>query len=82
MASDSTYWRLLVELDTAQLGALERARAAAREVVWAQHAELTGQSFLSGGLPDGFGSDPPREVHRLDRFPSRSFAINAAGSSS
>lgn len=45
VASDSTCWRLLDQLDTAQLGALARARAAAREIVWAQRAELTGQPF-------------------------------------
>jgi hypothetical protein len=28
-----------------QLGQVERARAAAREVVWAQRAELTGAPF-------------------------------------
>ena len=45
VASDSTCWRLLDRLDTAQLGAVARARAAAREVVWAQRAELTGEPF-------------------------------------
>jgi hypothetical protein len=45
VASDSTCWRLLDQLDDAQLGAVGRARAATREVVWAQHAELTGQPF-------------------------------------
>jgi hypothetical protein len=45
VASDSTCWRLLERLDAAQLGAVARARAAAREVVWAQRAELTGQPF-------------------------------------
>jgi DDE family transposase len=45
VASDSTCWRLLERLDTVQLGALGRARAAAREVVWAQRAELSGQPF-------------------------------------
>ena len=45
VASDSTCWRLLERLDTARLGAVARARAAAREVVWAQRAELTGQEF-------------------------------------
>ncbi len=45
VASDSTCWRLLDRLDAAQLGAVARARAAAREVVWAQRAELTGQPF-------------------------------------
>jgi hypothetical protein len=45
VASDSTCWRLLERLDTARLGAVGRARAAAREVVWAQRAELSGQAF-------------------------------------
>jgi hypothetical protein len=46
VASDSTCWRLLDQLDTVQLGAVARARAAAREVVWAQRAEFTGTPFL------------------------------------
>lgn len=45
VASDSTCWRLLERLDAAQLGGLARGRAAAREVVWAQRGELTGQPF-------------------------------------
>jgi Transposase DDE domain group 1 len=45
VASDSTCWRLLDRLDTAALGAVARARAAAREVVWAQRAEVTGAPF-------------------------------------
>jgi hypothetical protein len=45
VASDSTCWRLLDHLDTARLGAVAGARAATREVVWAQRAELTGQVF-------------------------------------
>lgn len=45
VASDSTCWRLLDQLNSAQLGAVARARAAAREVVWAQRAELSGQPF-------------------------------------
>ncbi|MDT7614420.1 MAG: hypothetical protein QOF00_1867 [Pseudonocardiales bacterium] len=45
VASDSTCWRLLDRLDTAGLGAIARSRAAAREVVWAQRAELSGGSF-------------------------------------
>jgi hypothetical protein len=47
VASDSTCWRLLERLDTAQLGVVGGARAAAREVVWAQRAELSGQPFPS-----------------------------------
>jgi hypothetical protein len=45
VASESTCWRLLERLDTAQLSAVARARSAAREVVWAQRAEVSGQSF-------------------------------------
>ena len=45
VASDSTCWRLLDQPDTARLRAVASARAAAREVVWAQRAELTGQPF-------------------------------------
>jgi hypothetical protein len=45
VASDSTCWRLLDQLDRVQLNAVARARAAAREVVWAQRAEVTGQVF-------------------------------------
>ncbi len=52
VASDSTCWRLLdqiaepsgLEVDSL-LPAIARARAAAREVTWAQHAELTGVAF-------------------------------------
>jgi hypothetical protein len=43
VASDSTCWRLLDQLDTVGLGAVARARAVTREVVWAQRAELSGQ---------------------------------------
>jgi hypothetical protein len=45
MASDSTCWRLLERLDATQPGAVGGARAATREVVWAQRAELTGEPF-------------------------------------
>jgi hypothetical protein len=45
VASDSTCWRLLDQLDAAQLGAIAQARAATREVVWAQRAELSGEPF-------------------------------------
>ena len=45
VASDSTCWRLLDRLDTVHLSAVARARAAAREVVWAQRAELSGEPF-------------------------------------
>jgi hypothetical protein len=45
VASDSTCWRLLDRLDTAQLGAVASARARAREVAWAQRSELSGRLF-------------------------------------
>jgi hypothetical protein len=45
VASDSTCWRLLDQLDDHQLGLIASARAAAREVVWAQRAQTTGAAF-------------------------------------
>ena len=45
VASDSTCWRLLDRLDIVELGAVASARAAAREVVWAQRAERSGRRF-------------------------------------
>jgi hypothetical protein len=45
VASDSTCWRLLERLGAASLGHVAQARASAREVLWAQRAEVTGQSF-------------------------------------
>src|SRR5436190_16945639 len=45
VASDSTCWRLLDRLDTAGLEAVALARAASREVMWAQRAELSGRPF-------------------------------------
>jgi hypothetical protein len=42
VASDPTTWRLLSGLDAPALAALRSARAAARQVVWAQHAETRG----------------------------------------
>src|SRR4051794_39112741 len=63
VASDSTCWRLLDRLDTAQLGAVARARAGAREVVWAQRAELTGESFPPARAA---GSELPGLVIDLD----------------
>jgi hypothetical protein len=45
VASDSTCWRLLDQLDAAALGNVALGRSAAREVVWAQRAELNGESF-------------------------------------
>ncbi|MGQ0632853.1 MAG: transposase, partial [Sporichthyaceae bacterium] len=45
VASDSTCWRLLDCIDEGQLADIARARAAAREVVWAQRAEVKGAAF-------------------------------------
>ncbi|AEA28871.1 transposase IS4 family protein (plasmid) [Pseudonocardia dioxanivorans CB1190] len=45
VASDSTCWRLLDQLDDQALAAIAAARARAREVVWAQHAETHGSAF-------------------------------------
>ena len=45
VASDSTCWRLLDRIDDESLAGIARARAAAREVAWAQHAETHGQPF-------------------------------------
>jgi hypothetical protein len=42
VASDSTVWRLLAQLGEPELAAVAAARAAAREVAWAQRAEVTG----------------------------------------
>lgn len=42
VASDSTVWRLLAQLGERELAAVAAARAAARELVWAQRAEATG----------------------------------------
>jgi hypothetical protein len=63
VASDSTCWRLLDQLDSARRGAVARARAAAREVVWAQRAELTGEPFPAARAA---GRDLPGLVIDLD----------------
>lgn len=42
VASDPTAWRLLSQLDETALAQLRDARARAREVVWAQCAEVRG----------------------------------------
>lgn len=42
VASDPTTWRLLSRLDETMLAQLRVARALAREVAWAQHAETRG----------------------------------------
>jgi hypothetical protein len=63
VASDSTVWRLLDQLDAAQLAAVARARSAAREVVWAQRAEATGAAFPAARAA---GRDLPGLVLDLD----------------
>jgi hypothetical protein len=45
VASDSTCWRLLNSLTHKEITAIAAARAAAREVVWAQRAEVSGAPF-------------------------------------
>jgi Transposase DDE domain group 1 len=54
VASDSTVWRLLAQLGEPELAAVASARAAAREVAWAQRAEVTGSSVslaVAAGQP-------------------------------
>ncbi len=60
VASDSTCWRVLNAITTADLDGIAAARAAARAVAWAQRAEATGQALpasLVAGAPllDGEG---------------------------
>ena len=54
VASDSTCWRVLHSISATDLQAIAAARAAAREVAWAQRAEQTGQALpasLVAGAP-------------------------------
>jgi hypothetical protein len=54
VASDSTCWRVLDSIGDAELDAIAAARAAAREVAWAQRAEATGAALpasLVNGTP-------------------------------
>jgi hypothetical protein len=54
VASDSTCWRVLNSITTADLDRVAAARAAARAVAWAQRAEVTGQALpasLVAGVP-------------------------------
>jgi hypothetical protein len=53
VASDPTAWRLLSDLDNAALGRLCKARAAARELAWAQRVETRGglPQTTADGLP-------------------------------
>jgi hypothetical protein len=45
VASDSTCWRVLDSISAADLDGIAAARAAAREVAWAQRAEVTGEAL-------------------------------------
>ena len=54
VASDSTCWRVLDAISTEDLNGVVAARAAAREVAWAQRAEATGHALpasLVAGQP-------------------------------
>lgn len=60
VASDPTAWRLLSRLDEPMLAELRAARARAREVAWAQHAEVRGdlpQPMVAGRRVDGLVLD-------------------------
>jgi len=60
VASDPTAWRLLSQLDATMLSALRSARAHAREVAWAQHAEVRGdlpQPTVAGQQVEGLVLD-------------------------
>jgi hypothetical protein len=45
VASDSICWRVLNSITPADLGGIAAARAAAREVAWAQRAEATARTL-------------------------------------
>jgi hypothetical protein len=60
VASDPTAWRVLAGIDDAGLARLRSARAAAREVAWAQAAETR------GGLPASAVAGQPVEGLVLD----------------
>ena len=47
VASDATAWRVLADVDAAALARLRSARAAAREVAWAQRTETSGDLPVS-----------------------------------
>jgi hypothetical protein len=54
VASDSTCWRMLDSITSADLAGIAAGRAAAREVAWAQRAEATGRALpasLVAGTP-------------------------------
>ncbi|WP_285475054.1 IS1380 family transposase [Actinoplanes sp. NBRC 101535] len=60
VASDPTAWRLLAQLDATVLAELRAARARAREIAWAQHADTRGdfpQVTAAGRQIDGLVLD-------------------------
>ncbi|RLK09557.1 DDE family transposase [Micromonospora sp. M71_S20] len=60
VASDATAWRLLSRLDTTMLAELRAARAHAREIAWAQHADTRGdlpRPTVAGQQVDGLVLD-------------------------
>ena len=60
VASDPTAWRLLSQLDATMLTELRAARAHAREIAWAQHADTIGdlpQPTVAGRPVDGLVLD-------------------------
>ncbi|WP_434056939.1 IS1380 family transposase [Pseudonocardia lacus] len=57
VASDSTCWRLLEALDGSRLAAVAAARARAREIAWAQRAEVTGRAFARSRVAGSAGID-------------------------
>jgi hypothetical protein len=50
VGSDSTCWRVLDAVTEADLGAIDVARAAAREVAWAQRGEATGSVLAASAV--------------------------------
>ena len=63
VASDSTCWRLLDRVEETALAEIARARAAAREVAWAQHADTARQPFPAASAA---GRELPGLVLDLD----------------
>jgi hypothetical protein len=57
VASGSICWRLLDALDESALGRIAAARAQAREVAWAQRAEITGRAFARSRVAGSVGLD-------------------------
>jgi hypothetical protein len=57
VASDSTCWRLLDAIDEAALARIASARSSAREVAWAQRAEVTGRAFARSRVAGSAGLD-------------------------